>query len=81
VAASVRDWARQLALLEAALDRSGAFAAGAAFTLADVVLGLSVHRWFMTPIDTRPTLPAVAAYYERLGERPAFLRHGRNGLP
>ena len=48
--------------------------------LADVVLGLATHRWFMTPMD-RPDLPAVTAYYERLGERPGFLTHGRNGIP
>jgi len=81
VAASVREWGRQLVLLETALERSGAFAAGAAFTLADIVLGLSVQRWFMTPVDGRPALPAIAAYHQRLSERPAFLRHGSNGLP
>ena len=30
------------------------------FTLADLVLGLSTHRWFMTPIE-RPHLPAVSS--------------------
>jgi glutathione S-transferase len=34
----------------------------------------------MTPME-KPELPAVAAYYERLSERPAFLLHGRNGVP
>ena len=24
--------------------------------------------------------PAVEAYYERLSRRPAFLKHGRNGI-
>ena len=36
--------------------------------------------WLMTPFD-HPALPAVLAYVERLSERPAFLKHGRNGLP
>lgn len=80
VQASAAEWARQLGLLEAQLARGGPFVTGAVFTLADVVLGLSVHRWFSTPGD-RPALPAVAAYYERLGERPAFMAHGRNGQP
>jgi glutathione S-transferase len=79
-AASVAQWNAQMQLLDAQLARSGAYAAGAAFTLADVVLGLSTHRWLMTPMQ-RPDLPAVQAYYERLSERPAFLLHGRNGLP
>jgi glutathione S-transferase len=34
----------------------------------------------MTPI-AHATLPAVQAYYERLSLRPAFLAHGRNGIP
>jgi glutathione S-transferase len=38
-----------------------------------------VDRWFLTPFD-RPSFPHVADYYERLGRRPAFLRHGRNGI-
>jgi glutathione S-transferase len=79
-AASVAQWNAQMQLLDAQLARSGAYAAGAAFTLADVVLGLSTHRWLMTPMQ-RPDLPAVQAYYERLSKRPAFLLHGRNGLP
>ena len=38
----------------------GPFVCGAAFTLADVVLGLSTNRWRLTPIE-RPVLPAVEA--------------------
>ena len=80
VLASLAEWARQLGVLEAQLAHTGAFVTGPVFTLADVVLGLSVHRWFSTPGD-KPALPAVAAYYERLTERPAFRAHGRNGQP
>jgi glutathione S-transferase len=68
-----------MAILDAQLARTGAYIAGNAFTLADIPIGLSVNRWFMTPLE-RPSLPAVAAYYERLGERPAFRKHGRNGI-
>ena len=46
--------------------------AGAVFSLADIVLGLSVHRWFMTPME-RTRYPAVEAYCTRLSERPGFL--------
>lgn len=80
IEASIATWNRNMAILERQLDRTGAFVCGAQFTLADVVLGLSVHRWVMTPFE-HPELPAVRAYYDRLAERPAFLRHGRNGLP
>ncbi|MCG3188243.1 MAG: Glutathione S-transferase GstB [Burkholderiaceae bacterium] len=78
--ASIAAWNRHMALLDAQLQRTGAYAAGAAFTLADIALGLATHRWFMTPLQ-RPLLPAVEAYYERLTERPGFRAHGRNGVP
>jgi len=80
IEASVASWNRHMGLLDQQLQRTGAFAAGRAFTLADIVLGLATHRWFMTPMQ-RPALPAVESYYERLTERPAFRQHGRNGVP
>lgn len=80
IAASVDEWNRHMAMLDARLAHTGAYAAGAAFTLADIVLGLSVHRWAAAPI-ARVYLPAVRAYYARLSERPGFMAHGRNGQP
>ena len=80
IAASVADWNRHMHILDAQLERTGAYAAGSTFTLADIVLGLSTNRWLMTPME-RPYLPAVQAYLERLSERPVFLLHGRNGTP
>ena len=80
IAASAASWNRHMAILDAQLGKAGDFVTGATFTLADIVLGLSVNRWFMTPID-RPVLPHVQAYYDRLAERAAFRRHGRNGTP
>jgi glutathione S-transferase len=40
-----------------------------------------VNRWFAVKGFDKPDYPAVSAYFERLSERPAYLRHGRNGLP
>jgi glutathione S-transferase len=80
IEASVASWNRHMTLLDEQLQRTEAFAAGKAFTLADIVLGLSTHRWFATPME-RPALAAVEAYYERLTERPGFRAHGRNGMP
>jgi glutathione S-transferase len=80
IEAGIAGWNRNMAILDRQLARTGAYACGDAFTLADVVLGLSVNRWAMTPI-AHANLPAVRAYYERLAERPGFLRHGRNGTP
>lgn len=83
-AASVAGWNRHMQMLDEQLARTQAFVAGADFTLADVVIGLSVQRWLATPIEThapRPELPAVQRYVERLLARPGFRRHGANGLP
>ena len=77
--ASSKDWTRMVAILDARLTETRAFVAGPAFTLADIPIGLSVNRWFMTPMQ-RPSFPAVDAYYERLSARPAFKKHGRNGI-
>lgn len=78
--ASAAAWNRHMLILEQQLGRAGDFVTGGTFTLADIVLGLSVNRWFMTPI-ARPELPHVQAYYDRLATRPGFRRHGRNGTP
>ena len=80
IAASAAEWNRLMAMLDAQLAATGAYVCGADFTLADIMLGLSLNRWLSTPID-RPALPALDAYLQRLCERPAFLQHGRNGLP
>ena len=80
IQASVTAWNQQMGILEAQLSKTSGFVVGDVFTLADVVVGLSVHRWFMTPMD-HPDLPAVASYYDRLGARSGFQSHGRNGIP
>jgi glutathione S-transferase len=79
IEASKQQWARMVAILDGQLARTGGHVAGATFTLADIPVGLSVNRWFMTPFE-RPSFLHVEAYYERLSTRPAFVRHGRNGI-
>lgn len=73
-------WNRHMAIVDRQLSATGGYIAGSDFSLADISVGLSVHRWLMTPM-TRPNLPAVLAYYDRLSERPGFMRFGRNGVP
>jgi glutathione S-transferase len=80
IAASVAAWARLMVLLDAQLQRTGACVAGDAFTLADIVLGLSTQRWFATPIE-RPPLPALQSWFERVAARPAFAAHGLAAFP
>ncbi|MFL6682251.1 MAG: glutathione S-transferase family protein [Burkholderiaceae bacterium] len=80
LAAGTASWNRHVAMLDEQLARTGAFVAGPAFTLADIVIGLSVNRWFETPLE-RPALAHVQAYYDRLSERAPYRLHGRNGMP
>lgn len=83
-AASVASWHRHMKILEDQLQHTGAYVAGASFTLADIVIGLAAHRWAVAPIDAiapRPELTAVRAYLARLQERPGFRQHGANGQP
>ncbi|MYM34799.1 glutathione S-transferase [Duganella sp. FT94W] len=80
IEASIREWNRLMALLDAQLAATGAWVAGDSFTLADIVLGLSFNRWASTPM-ARPALPALDAWAARLGNRPGWLQHGANGTP
>ena len=77
---SIASWNQYMAVLDQQLVTTGAYLAGDTFTLADVVIGLSVQRWRQSPVE-RPDLAAVADYFARLQQRPAFLRHGDNGVP
>lgn len=70
IARSAAQWNGLMLLLERRLAETGACVAGAGFTLADVVLGLSLQRWLLTPI-ARPQTPALLAYRQRLQARPA----------
>jgi glutathione S-transferase len=80
IAASGAEWNARMRILDARLAVTGAYVAGAGFTLADIVLGLSANRWRLTPI-AHAELPAVTAWLGRLGERPACRAHGCNGIP
>lgn len=64
---------RHLAVLEDRLG-SGDFVMGRDFTLADVVIGTMLYRYFTLDIP-RETRPALSAYYARLTGRPAYARH------
>lgn len=80
IAESVSRWNGKMALLDQRLAATRAFAGGADFGLADISIGLSTHRWLMTPIE-RPSLPAVEDYYQRLRDRPAGDRWMASSMP
>ena len=70
IMASIEKWSARMAILEQRLATTGAYVGGMRFTLADIAIGLSVHRWFRTPFD-RPGLPEIARYYQMLRTRAA----------
>ncbi len=62
-----------LGKLDAVLARQP-FVGGERLSLADIPAGISLYRYFGLDIE-RPDLPNVAAWYERLRERPAYREH------
>jgi len=47
---------------------------GDELTLAEIVLGTQIYRWFAFPIE-RPELPNLRRWYERMHQRPGFKTH------
>lgn len=69
IADSIQRWGDKMAVLERHM-RESEFVVDNAFSIADIAIGLSLHRWFLTPMEHRP-FPALEAYYERMKQRPA----------
>ena len=61
-------------IFEGRIGETKAYAAGEAFSFADISLGLSMHRWFGGDFE-RPDLSYVREYYERVTARPAAAKH------
>ena len=80
IAKSTAEWNRLMSLLDAHFARGGQFVTGEFFTLADILLGLTTHRWLHTPME-RPHLDALHGYYQRLSVRPAFRAHVSAEVP
>lgn len=80
LAEAVAGWNHHMKILDDHFAAGGQFVTGEFFTLADVALGLSTHRWLHSPIE-RPQLDAVHGYYQRLSVRPAFRAHIDANVP
>lgn len=78
--ASIELLNRMIGIIDTQLGRTGACIAGEHFTLADIVIGLSLQRWRSIPMS-RPHYLNVERYYERLLQRVGFQRYGRDGGP
>jgi glutathione S-transferase len=65
--------AKLLEVLEKNLEKK-AYVTGDAFSMGDIPIGCEVQRWMRVPIE-RPQFPRVQAWFDRLGQRPAFKKN------
>jgi glutathione S-transferase len=77
---SVRTCTKMVSVIDGILAREGPYIAGRTFTVADIAIGLSIHRW-RTIAGPDSELPHVHSYYQTLYARPAFRQYGRDGGP
>lgn len=59
-------------VLEDSMARGAAYVAAGHFTLADVVIALSIHRWRITPIE-HVDVPSLDRYMERVRQRGSLV--------
>jgi glutathione S-transferase len=55
------------------------YLAGDHLSLAEIVLGTLIYRWFAFPIE-RPELPNLRGWYDRMHQRPGFKKHIETGI-
>jgi glutathione S-transferase len=55
------------------------YLAGDHLSLAEIVLGTLIYRWFAFPIE-RPELPNLRTWYDRMHQRPGFKKHIETGI-
>ena len=75
---SVQEWHSQMQSLDGRLAASDGYLCGD-FTLADIPVGLAIHRWLKTPI-ARKELVHVMRYYALLQQRQAFRAYANDGF-
>jgi glutathione S-transferase len=73
VEAAIRTFDADLAILEAQLADKP-YVTGDEFTLADIMTGMPLYRYFTMDLP-REHRPIISAYYDRLTDRPAYQRH------
>lgn len=73
IAQSMTRWTSKMAILEDELSRSDTMLGQSVLHVADIALGLSIHRWMSIPLD-KQAFPAVQGYYDRLKTQEAGAR-------
>jgi glutathione S-transferase len=78
ITAAAKEAAGHWAILDGRLARQ-AYVASDTFSIADIALGIYVHRWFVMDVPARPEAPHLHAWYQRLLARPVYTK--RIALP
>ncbi len=73
IEATRKIWAASWSILDAHLADED-YVAGGTFSVADIALGIMAYRWFTLEIE-REEFAHLAAWYQRLCERPPFREH------
>jgi glutathione S-transferase len=73
IAAATTNLTRIVAIIDGELATHG-HVVGEELTLADIVLGIFVHRWFTMPIE-REEFPALKRWYDGLLQMPIYRTH------
>lgn len=66
IAAAVQELGRVWSIVAARAAAQGGYLCGAGLTLADIAYAPHLHRWFHMPIENRPEVPGLRAWYDRL---------------
>jgi glutathione S-transferase len=70
IATAAKNVATSFGILNSHLA-SQRYVGGDRFTLADIPVGISAHRWFSLNVP-RPNMPALEAWYKTISVRPGF---------
>ena len=70
IAAATQNAAAMFSILDTHLA-SRRYVGGDRFTLGDIPVGISAHRWFSLAVQ-RPVMPALETWYERISGRTGF---------
>ena len=70
ISASISAWNGKMKMIDDQIAKAGGYVANGRFSLADIVIALSTHRWMMTPFD-KPDFAAVREHYAKMQSRPA----------
>ena len=77
---SAKLFSSMVGIVDSQLARTRAHIVGSQFTLADIVIGLSLHRWKSVPME-HPPYENVDRYMGLLSGRTGFKKYGLNGGP